>query len=476
MPPLLASLIASVLLLAQVDRIDALLARNELRGARVAVTVVDVESGERLYARALDEPMAPASNQKLLTTATVLTLLGPDAVLRTRLLAASRPGADGILAGDLVVEGGGDACLRSDAMLSRGTGDPAEALADLVRRTGVTRIEGRLLLDDGLFDRHWVHEDWTDGDVANSWAAPVGALSIHGNCLKVAVEGGNRPAARIVTNALGYSVRTELQVADKSNVFKVGAIRPDDDGIVRVAGEIGRAVDLREIDVPVKDPTELFGRCLQAWLQDAGVTVAGGTAAAAGAAAALRDPVVLGSIETPLGNAIVLANKESDNSVADHLFKLAGVRSGNEGSFAGGGRAVTGFLQDAVGTPVEGLAVRDGSGLSARNRVTARQLCDALVTMANAPDAVRDAYLRSLPVAGLDGSLNERLTDAPYYGSVRAKTGYISGVSTLSGYARTAGGRTLAFSILINDFQPKYSNRQMKAIQDDICRTLIDRW
>ncbi|MHC5211780.1 MAG: D-alanyl-D-alanine carboxypeptidase/D-alanyl-D-alanine endopeptidase [Planctomycetota bacterium] len=466
----------ALLLLPQVDRIDALLARNELKGARVAVTVMDVESGERLYARNIDEPMAPASNQKLLTTATTLTLLGPDAVLSTRLLSASRPGADGILSGDLLVVGGGDPCLRADVLASRDETDPAALLAELVHRTGITRIDGRLLLDDGLFDREWVHEDWTAGDVANSYAAPIGALSIHGNCLRVAVEGSSSPSAWLMTRAIDYTVKQDVRLADKSNVYKVGAIRPDADGVVRVSGEIGRAIDRREIDVPVRNPTELFGRCLLAHLDALGITITGGAAVAAGAADALRDPVVLGSIETPLGNAIVLANKESDNSVSDHLFKLAGARAGNDGSFSGGARAVADFLTNAVGTSVEGLRMRDGSGLSARNRVTARQLCDTLVAMARAPELVRDAFLRSLPVAGLDGSLDERLTDAPYYGSVRAKTGYISGVSALSGYARTESGRTLAFSIMINEYQSKYSNRQMKAIQDDICRTLVDRW
>jgi PBP4 family serine-type D-alanyl-D-alanine carboxypeptidase len=290
------------------------------------------------------------------------------------------------------------------------------------------------------------------------------------------VAGSSRPSAWLITQAVGYTVQQELRLADKSNVFKVGAIRPDAAGIVRVAGEIGRAIDRREIDVPVRDPTELFGRCLLAQLEALGVSVSGGAELAAGAADTLRDPVVLGTLETPLGNAIVLANKESDNSISDHLFKLAGARYGNEGSFAGGARAVSHFLAERVGTPVDGLRMRDGSGLSARNRLTARQVSDTLVSMAQAPEPLRDAFLRSLPVAGLDGSLGERLTDAPYYGSVRAKTGYISGVSALSGYVRTERGRLLAFSILINEFQPKYSNRQMKAIQDDICRTLVDRW
>ncbi|HZJ71505.1 MAG TPA: D-alanyl-D-alanine carboxypeptidase, partial [Planctomycetota bacterium] len=114
--------------------------------------------------------------------------------------------------------------------------------------------------------------------------------------------------------------------------------------------------------------------------------------------------------------------------------------------------------------------------LSHRNRVTARAMTAALAAMARAEPAVRDAFLRSLPVAGEDGSLDERLQEPAHAGSVRAKTGYISGVSCLSGYARTRSGRTLAFSILINDYGPKQTNQQMKAVQDDVCRALVDLW
>jgi len=119
--------------------------------------------------------------------------------------------------------------------------------------------------------------------------------------------------------------------------------------------------------------------------------------------------------------------------------------------------------------------LRDGSGLAPSNRVTARLLTDTLVAMDHAPAAVRDIFLRALPVSGSDGSLENRLTDEGYRGAVRAKTGFIHGVSALSGYVRSRGGRTYAFSILFNDYQPKFDNGQMKAIQDSICRALVDR-
>ena len=459
-----------------VDRIEALLGQGELKGARVAVSVVDVEQGQTLFARSVDLPLAPASNMKLLTTAAAISLLGPSHVFRTRLLSAAPPDAQGVLAGDLVVQGSGDPCLRDDAAPSGQAADAAATLVELLKRSGVSRVTGRLVLDDGLLDRTWVHPDWTPGDIANSYAAPIGALSIHGNCLRLAIDGGPPPEARLATAAATYRVRNELRAADRSNAFEAGAIRPDGAGVVRVTGEVGRTVGRREIEVPVVDPTELFARCLLWHLDAAGIKVRGDVAVEAGAAAALVAPVELACIETPLGNALIVANKESDNSIADHLFKVVGAAQGGEGSFEGGARAVTSFLEQRVGTPVSELVLRDGSGLSHRNRVTARAMTAALAAMARAEPAVRDAFLRSLPVAGEDGSLDERLQEPAHAGSVRAKTGYISGVSCLSGYARTRSGRTLAFSILINDYGPKQTNQQMKAVQDDVCRALVDLW
>jgi D-alanyl-D-alanine carboxypeptidase/D-alanyl-D-alanine-endopeptidase (penicillin-binding protein 4) len=180
--------------------------------------------------------------------------------------------------------------------------------------------------------------------------------------------------------------------------------------------------------------------------------------------------------ESPLALAVVLANKESDNSISDHIFKVLGAEVLQDGSFAGGALAVEQFLREVVQTRTDGLALFDGSGLARLNTITARQMVDTLVAMNSAAPPVRDLFLRTLPVSGLDGSLKDRLVQPPYLGAVRAKTGYIHGVSSLSGYARAESGRILAFSILINDVPAESSNRAMKDIQDDICRDLVERW
>ncbi|HEX5010383.1 MAG TPA: D-alanyl-D-alanine carboxypeptidase/D-alanyl-D-alanine-endopeptidase [Planctomycetota bacterium] len=470
MPPLLALLLACLLLPRPLaDGVETQLHRGELKGAHLAVCVVDVDSGERLYARDIDAPMAPASNMKVVTTAAALSLLGANHVFATRLLALDAPDARGVLAGDLVVLGGADPCLREDLLAREGVDDPAELLADLVEAAGIRRVEGRLLLDDGLLDRQWLNPDWKGGDIGSDYAAPIGALSIHGNCLSLDVSGGP-PSATLATLTRGFRVVDELQAAGSPRTYEVGALRPDGQGLVRVKGSIGSAIGTQRVRVPVIDPASYFGQCLLATLLKRGVVVRDGLAVEAGAAA--RAPHELGRLESPLVNAVLVALKESDNGLADHMFKYLGAQRGGEGSFAGGERAVLAFLCD-LGTPSEGVVLRDGSGLSGRNRVTARLMTDVLATMARRHDAAGDAFLRSLPVAGLDGSLRDRMEDPPLQGAVRAKTGYISGVSTLSGFARTQAGRTLAFSVLINDFDPSFTNRQMKDIQDDLCRALV---
>ncbi len=462
-----------------VDPVDAVLGRKPLETATVAVVVADAHSGELLLERAPDLPLIPASNMKLLTTAAAVTLLGADATFATRVLSSGPPGPDGVVGSDVVLLGDGDPCLRADVLAPDGIVDPAAFLAGLLHASGLRRVDGALVLDDGLLDREWVHPDWELEDLDYGFAAPVGALSIQRNCLELSVSGrsqGQRPSVALLTRAEGYRLRNETNWSTQAGIMEVGGRRPDDGGVVRVRGRVSHGTPSSTIQVAVRDGALLFGRCLLWALDQQGVTVRGGLQREAGSAAALPDPHELLRFETPLSRAVLLANKESDNSISDHLFKRLGALAEGEGSFRAGARAVRRFLTQQAGADAAGLVLSDGSGLARSNRVTARALVQALVAMNRKPGHERDLFLRSLPVSGRDGTLRDRLTDPPHKGAVRAKTGYISGVSALSGYVTTTSGRLLAFSILINDIPAPYRNRHMKVIQDDVCRALVGRW
>jgi D-alanyl-D-alanine carboxypeptidase/D-alanyl-D-alanine-endopeptidase (penicillin-binding protein 4) len=160
--------------------------------------------------------------------------------------------------------------------------------------------------------------------------------------------------------------------------------------------------------------------------------------------------------------------KDSDNNIAEHLFKLAGASRHHRGTFASGAAAVRDYLTSLDVPEIERHFV-DGSGLSRDNRISAAALTTVLTHVYGG--AARDLFVRSLPIAGIDGSLKNRMGEEPVCGRVRAKTGFINRVSALSGYVRTASGESLAFAILMNNFQA--SNSTMKELQDDICRVLV---
>lgn len=456
--------------------LTAVLERPALTGAQVSVVVLDASTREVLFTRGHDRPTAPASNMKLLTTAAAVRRLGVDHVFVTSFLAASWPDANGALTGDLVLRGGGDPCLRQDLLRPEGITDPAAFLAHLLADTGLRRVTGQLLLDDTYLDQQWVSPEWEANDLGRAYAAPVGALSLDRNCLQLLVDGNSgtaSPRAALTLDVLGYRLRNEVRWSEVRGQHLVGALRPDDDGQVRVQGAVARGVVGAPFEVPVRDATDFAGRRVLGCLGALGIQVDGGLGRVV---APLPGLVELARFETPLDLAVIITNKESDNSVADHLFKVLGAELDGDGSFAGGGRALACFLAEDVGLDPKGLVAMDGSGLAPSNRVTALMLARTLAAMHSRPGPDRDLFLRSLPVAGLDGTLNDRLRDPPYRGAVRAKTGYIRGVSSLSGLAWTRSGRVLAFSILISDFRDTYRNRDMKAIQDDLCRELIDRW
>ena len=460
------------------DAVASRLDDPDLSGVTASVAIMDVGTGRWLHRERADAPMIPASNMKLLTTATALGILGPDHVFTTRFLATSELDASGRLAGDLIVEGGADPCLRADLLEGDGITDPAAALADLLVAAGLTAVDGALVLDASILDGQGVHPCWDVDDLEKSYAPPVAGLSVHGNRATIRVSGRDaRPDARLGTITRGYSVGNKLKRAAKASEFKVSLNRPSDDGRIAVGGRIGTGVGPVPLEVPVRDPVAWFGACLTEQLARRGVDIEGGVVLRSGAAREVSGARELARFETPLSLALLLTNKESDNSLAEHLYKLVGAVGGAGGSFEGGGRVMERFLRQDLGVDTAGLVLEDGSGLCDENRVSAAALAETLREMAVAEGPARDLFLRSLPISGRDGSLHSRLGEEPYRGAIRAKTGYIGGAYALSGFAVARSGRIVAFSLLLNHTGRKSAprNATVKPALDDVCRILVDQ-
>jgi D-alanyl-D-alanine carboxypeptidase/D-alanyl-D-alanine-endopeptidase (penicillin-binding protein 4) len=474
--PALAAALAVVLALTvaparALDPLDQLLAQEVARAARgtpnLAVHVLELGSRQTDYAYRADVRMVPASNQKLLTTAAALSLLGPGYAFETEIGLRGMAGADGVFAGDLAVRGAGDPTISG-----RENGDPYAAFrrwAAALRARGVQRLEGHLYLEHGLFRGPVVHPDWPPEQRQWWYEAPVAALSFNDNCQLLrgwgARRAGQRGVLELVPRVDALLLQNGLRTVRRGARWAV--LRHAESRLVQVNGQMAAGGPPMDVWVTVPDPVDYFGKALRAALAEEGIAVGGETRPVE----RLPGPwwELVHTHRTLLLNALDTTNKRSQNFYAESLLKLLGARFCDDGSWEGGARAVGDFLVRKARLRPEQFHIADGSGMSRRDRVTARALTQLLDYMTRHRWGLE--FARSLPFSGEpEASLHQRLDEPPYRGNVFAKTGTIGGVSALSGYAKGRSGRLYAFSILANDA----SAWEGRVVQDRLLAVLID--
>jgi D-alanyl-D-alanine carboxypeptidase/D-alanyl-D-alanine-endopeptidase (penicillin-binding protein 4) len=410
------------------------------QGGAQTMLVVDRGTGAELFAKHPERSLAPASTQKLLTALASLDAFGAGHQFTTEVFAPAPPSADGVVA-SLAVRGADPAM----------TGEQWWRLASDLRALGVAEIAGDVLLDDSLLDAERWHPSWQPVS-ARAYHAPIGAISANYGAFRVIVSPGAKSgsAARVrVDPPLAYfplenSVRTATPGSGASLTVERALSPSGDAERVSVGGAIALGADRVEIWRSVIDPTAYAAAVFRQQLEGAGIHIGG--------------RAVAGSVPTgagllyefdglPLRTTADLLLKYSNNFIAETLLKLLGrLDTGAPGSWANGAAALRARL-GALGLPLEGSVLVDGSGLSRDNRVSARLLVAAL-RKADQTFAIGPDLLASLPIAAEDGTLRKRADGAR--GLVRAKTGSLDGVTALAGWAHTARGRELVFALISN--------------------------
>lgn len=364
-------------------RIAAALTHQGLAGSGTSVGVYDLTQKRCLYALRWDALRIPASNEKLVTSATALASWSATYRFGTQLLLqTSGPDERGVLSGDVYLRGMGDPSLSTTSFQTGYLGLRTSNVRDLVTRMralGVTKITGRVRADDGYFDRSRTVGSWRPSMTA--YCGPLSALT-----LNEGFGGG------------GHYVR---------------------------------------------DPSLWAAARFTALLRDAGIKVP--HSAARGATPATATLVGTES-STTLGRLLAAMNKPSDNFFAEELLKGLGASFGGAGTTAAGAHVATEYLK-SIGV-TEGFRIRDGSGLSYADKLSAHAVIKILSTMTRRPDFT--VFWKSLAVAGVDGTLEDRMKGTRAAGNVHAKTDTLDVSSCLSGYVTSASRHLLAFSILMN--------------------------
>lgn len=437
--------------------LERALAARGFRGASLSVLVVERGSGKLRFSRTPSRALIPASAQKLLVALAALDAFGPAHRFTTQVRAPAPPDAEGRIAA-LFVRGGGDASLTSEQWWR---------LAADLRALGVTQVEGDVLLDDSHFDAERWLPDWQPVS-ARAYHAPVGALSANYGAFRVVAAPGPAPGAPAVVRVdppipylrLENAARTVRRGARSA----VTVARRAGAGFERVmvGGSVALDDEPRHIWRSVGNPLGYAGAVLRMQLRANGIEVAGRVRRGA----APQNAALLLSFEGfPLRRSIELALKYSNNMMTEALLKslavadapgAPGEEAGAQGNWEQGLRALRARLL-ALGVPLQGARLRDGSGLSRKNRVSAQTLV-AVLRAADARFGFDAELLSALPMAASDGTLRERALAASQ--RLRAKTGSLAGVSALAGFARIApesagesGGRDVVFAILANGFK-----------------------
>jgi len=434
-------------------RLSARLAKAHLEAGRFGI-VVTTRGPHPLvnYAAGTTTPLVPASAAKLMTTACALDLLGPGHALRTLISARGTLTQAGVLQGDLVVHGGGDPNLSGRAH----DGEPMAVPRDLARQvfaSGIRRVTGALVLDEGPFDDVYVHPDWSAADKRRWYGAPVGGLAFNDDCIDVKIaagKAGSRPALTLPATSGPWRVKNTLRTIRGARAAASG--RWIEDGrVLEVHGRLppgGRA----SFNVPVPDPALFLGGALRRALVGANIRVDGATRHARDEAD--RKPGrVVALHESGLPETLDVMNTRSQNFYAGMLFKLCGAQVTGVGSWQGGQAAVRTMLARRHIPDGDTTRMRDGSGLSPRNRVSAGVL--AAVLHAFDEDVLRGPVLQaSLPVSGRTGTLRRRLREKGVRGRVHAKTGTLNDTRAraLAGYVdpKPGGRGGKIFAILLN--------------------------
>ena len=471
------------------DRIAGVLSAPDLARGFWGIEVVSLSSdkttGQALYSQNADKLFTPASNTKLFTTAAALALIGPDYKFRTTVETTGTVDRYGRLDGDLVLVGHGDPNLSGrelpyDLKTERND-DPIQALeslADTLVQKGVKFIDGDLVADDSYFAFERYGEGWSQDDLMWGDGAPVSALTINDNVLFVNILPADRPGEkaffsvkpfadyyridnRIITTPAGTGRKLSINREPGSTVLTLWGSMPLDDAGANEA-------------LAIEDPAEFAAGLFRQLLEKRGIVIYGhqrthhtelaslstfsvtALAPSRGGSADLLgppktdQPITLASYESkPLLQDVRVINKVSQNLHAEILLRLLGRERGNAGTIEGGLEVLRGFLTRA-GISNDQYVFYDGSGLSRQNLVTPHAIVELLRYCSAQPWAAD--YKATFPVAGVDGSLTERLTSPRLHNRVMAKTGSLGGVKALSGYATTDSGQVVVFSILANNF------------------------
>jgi D-alanyl-D-alanine carboxypeptidase/D-alanyl-D-alanine-endopeptidase (penicillin-binding protein 4) len=466
------------------ERADGLLAAGPSSKGEWGLLIVDAETGDTLYELNADRYFVPASNMKLFTTALALAKLGPDYRFHTTLETRGTVSLDGVLASDLFLVGRGDPNLSNRKfpydLKEEFDGVPEKViaeLADALVAKGVKEIAGDVVGDDSYFPREAYPNGWEIDDMVWEYGAAVSAIAVDDNTVAMTLtpgESAGAPVQAVVAPATpDFIVRNDVVTSATETKSDLTLTREPNSRVVVIRGTMPARSTPRKLVLAIHEPAEHAAALLTRLLAERGIKVDGASRSLhiAEPAGATPRAVLAEHVSVPLGESVKLVNKISQNLHTEMLLRAAARAT-----------AVWNTPEDLMKFPADFYAAAgiapgdviqtDGSGLSRHDLVTPRAIVTLLKYAQSQPWFA--PYYASLPVAGVDGTLETLMKNTPGAGRIHAKTGSVEHVRTRSGFAETPNGRRLIFSFLSNNQGGK--NHEASDALDGLCLAMIEEF
>jgi serine-type D-Ala-D-Ala carboxypeptidase/endopeptidase (penicillin-binding protein 4) len=432
--------------------IDAVLANPALAHSYWGVLVKSLKTDQTLYALNAGRLMMPASNMKIVTLAAAAEKLGWEFRYETTVAAAGAI-ENGTLHGDLVVTGSGDPSLvTADGMADRVFADWAGQL----KQRGIRAITGRVIGDDNSVEEPALGMGWMWDDAPTEDSTSVGALQFNENALRVTVSPGPAPGdsagVSLSVGTSGLTIVNGVTTGAAGTATSIGIDRLPGSSRLALRGAIAAGASPSVLAVSVDNPTQFFVNALRAALIGNGIDVRGPAVDIdeVGDPPASRGTPIVSYRSPPLSTLAVRLMKISQNLYAESFLKSLAAAPGVVPTAAAGWSAAQLIFQ-RWGVPPGSLIQRDGSGLTRYDFVTPEALV-AILAHVDRDARLQEPFEASLPIAGRDGTLANRMKGTAAEGNVRAKTGSMTAVRGTSGYLTSADGEPLVFAILANNY------------------------
>jgi serine-type D-Ala-D-Ala carboxypeptidase/endopeptidase (penicillin-binding protein 4) len=431
-------------------KIDAIASRREFTRSRWGILIETRDRGNKLYQKDADKYFIPASNVKLMTTAAALQTLGIQERIRTPIYNDNQ--------GNVIIVGKGDPTITETQL---------QDFAKQLKNKGITQIN-QLIADDSYFQGDTINPHWEWEDVQSGDGAPINSLIFHQNSLELILSPqrlGQPLQVKFAdqNNASQWQIENQSVTVGKNEAEFVEVGKDLTKPVIKIRGKLQVGSDDESVYVSISNPAHYFLQQFQQVLMNAGIRVKQLSVTAKPQTLTQE----LGIIASPnIGELVKETNHVSNNLYAGVLLRLLGKKGSvnpNLNSEEKGLEMLKVTLSQ-LGVNGDSYYLKDGSGLSRQNLVTPQALVQTLRGMSKSGNA--SIYKNSLPIAGVSGTLKNRLKNTSAEGIVYAKTGTLTGVGALSGYIDSPNYEPLIFSIIVN--QSELSTAKLRNAIDDI--------